>query len=106
MTMFAGLSTSTKEGRLHAEPTTDGKTTGHALARCDPTSHWGSWGFRSHSNAAPSHATVLDFQTKARSSCTLGSDVANEKSYRIIPKEDLEKAFKGAGWQQSPDSVT
>jgi len=33
MTMFAGLSTSTKEGRLHAEPTTDGKATGHALAR-------------------------------------------------------------------------
>src|ERR1700723_1224660 len=33
MTMYAGLSTSTKEGRLHAEPTTDGKATGHALAR-------------------------------------------------------------------------
>src|ERR1700685_1204208 len=33
MTMFAARSTSTKEDRPHAEPTTDGKTTGHALAR-------------------------------------------------------------------------
>jgi hypothetical protein len=66
----------------------------------DPTSHWGTWGFRSHSNAAPSHATVLDFRSKARSSCTLNSEVANTKSYRIITKEELEKAFKGAGWEQ------
>src|ERR1700677_1449028 len=33
MTMFAVRSTSTREDRPHAEPTTDGKTTGHALAR-------------------------------------------------------------------------
>src|SRR6266436_2737609 len=33
MTMFAALSTSTKEDRPHAEPTTDGKAAGHALAR-------------------------------------------------------------------------
>src|SRR5258707_6497775 len=33
MTMFAARSTSTKEDRPHAEPTADGKTTGHALAR-------------------------------------------------------------------------
>src|SRR6267142_1854146 len=33
MTMFAALSTSTREDRPHAQPTADGKTTGHALAR-------------------------------------------------------------------------
>src|SRR5216684_7124913 len=33
MTMFAARSTSTREEQPHAEPTADGKTTGHALAR-------------------------------------------------------------------------
>src|SRR6266568_2072768 len=33
MTMFAAPSTSTKEGRPHADPTADGKTAGHAVAR-------------------------------------------------------------------------
>jgi hypothetical protein len=66
----------------------------------DPQSHWGGWGFRSQSKAAPSHATVLDFQRNAQSSCPLNSELANTKSYRIITKEELEKAFKGAGWEQ------
>src|SRR6266849_5843269 len=33
MTMFAALSTSTKEDGPHAEPTADGETRGHAVAR-------------------------------------------------------------------------
>src|SRR5258708_34141535 len=33
MTMFAPPSTSTKEDRPHADPTTDGKTAGYAVAR-------------------------------------------------------------------------
>src|SRR5208282_2071525 len=33
MTTFAGPSTSTREGWLHAEPADDGKTAGHAVAR-------------------------------------------------------------------------
>src|SRR6266496_3504705 len=33
MTMFAAPSTSTKEDRPHADPTADGKTAGHAVAR-------------------------------------------------------------------------
>ena len=66
----------------------------------DTNSHWGGWGFRSPSKAAPSPATVLDFQRKARSSCPLNSELANAKSYRIITKKELENAFKAEGWQQ------
>ncbi len=71
-----------------------------APAPGDTKSHWGGWGFRSQSKAAPSHETVVDFEKKARNSCPLNSELANAKSYRIITKEELEKAFKGAGWEQ------
>ena len=66
----------------------------------DTKSHWGGWGFRSQSKATPSQSTVADFERKARGSCPLNLQLGDANSYRIVTKEELDRAFKGAGWEQ------
>src|SRR5258708_125572 len=65
----------------------------------DTKSHWGAWGFRSKSKAAPSHDTVVDFERKARSSCVLQPQFGNATSYKLITRGELDKVFKGGRWQ-------
>jgi hypothetical protein len=64
----------------------------------DTKSHWGGWGFRSNSKAAPSHDTIADFERKARSSCALKPEYGDAMHYKLISKEELDKAFKEGGW--------
>ena len=64
----------------------------------DTKSHWGGWGFRSNSKAAPSHDTVADFERKARSSCALKPEYGDAMHYKLISKEELDKAFHEGGW--------
>lgn len=68
-------------------------------APLDMKSHWGGWGFRSKSKAAPSHDTVLDFEKKARSSCVLNPQSGDATRYKLISKEELDKAFNRGDWQ-------
>jgi hypothetical protein len=65
----------------------------------DTKSHWGRWGFRSNSKAAPSHDTVADFERTARSSCVLKPQSGDATSYKLISKEELDKAFNEGDWQ-------
>ena len=73
--------------------------TGVTAAPADVRSHWGHWGFRSKSKAAPSHDTVVDFERKARSTCVLNPQFAEGKSYKIITQGELDTAVKDGGWQ-------
>jgi hypothetical protein len=68
-------------------------------AEADTTSHWGTWGFRSKSKAAPRHGTIVDFERKAHSSCVLTPQSGGAESYKLITQGELDKAFKGGGWQ-------
>jgi hypothetical protein len=65
----------------------------------DLRSHWGRWGFRSKSKAAPGHDTVVDFERKARSSCALKPQSGDAMRYKLISKEELDKAFNGGDRQ-------
>jgi hypothetical protein len=72
---------------------------GLTAAPADTKSHWGGWGFRSNSKAAPSHDTVVDFERKARSSCILKPRFGDAWSYKVIDPEELEKIFKEGQWE-------
>jgi hypothetical protein len=74
---------------------------GLTSAGTDTKSHWGGWGFRSKSQAAPSHDTIVDFERKARSSCVLKPQFGDVKSYKIITREELDNIFKkqGGRWE-------
>jgi hypothetical protein len=65
----------------------------------DTKSHWGGWGFRSNSKAAPSHDTVIDFERKARNSCVLKPQFGDAESYKVITREELERIFKEGHWE-------
>jgi hypothetical protein len=72
---------------------------GLTAAPGDTKSHWGSWGFRSNSKAAPGHDTVIDFERKARSLCVVKSQFGDAESCKIITQEELDKVFKGGHWE-------
>lgn len=72
---------------------------GLTAAPRDTKSHWGDWGFRSKSKAAPSHDTIVDFERKARSSCVLKAEFGDAESYKVIAQEELDKIFKEGGWE-------
>jgi hypothetical protein len=65
----------------------------------DVRSHFGAWGYQSKSKAAPGKDTVVDFERKAQTSCLLNSQFGDGKSYRVVTRGELDKAFKGGGWQ-------
>ena len=65
----------------------------------DTHSHFGTWGYRSNSKAAPRHGTVVDFEKKARNSCNLKSQFADGRPYKIIAREELDKIFKEGSWE-------
>ena len=65
----------------------------------DTHSHWGGWGFRSRSKAAPSQETIADFEKKARDTCVLQSQFADTKPYNIIAKDEVDKIFKHGNWE-------
>jgi hypothetical protein len=67
-------------------------------ADADTKSHWGTWGFRSKSKAAPGPETMSDFERKAHSSCVLKPQFGDAESYKIITQEELDNIFKG-GWE-------
>jgi len=69
------------------------------IAPVDTKSHWGGWGFRSNSKAAPGHDTLVDFERKAHSSCALKLQFADAVSSRVITKEELDKIFKEGQWE-------
>jgi hypothetical protein len=75
---------------------------GLTSAGANTKSHWGGWGFRSNSKAAPSHDTIVDFERKARSSCVLNPQFGDVKSYKIITREELDNIFKknDGGWEE------
>jgi hypothetical protein len=70
-----------------------------AVAPADTRSHWGGWGFRSSSKAAPSKDTVADFEEKAHSSCALKPQFGDADSHKVITQEELDKIFKGGRWE-------
>jgi hypothetical protein len=65
----------------------------------DIRSHFGTWGYRSKSKAAPGKDTVAAFERKAQSSCLLHPEFGDRKSYKVITQGDVDKAFKDGGWQ-------
>jgi hypothetical protein len=72
---------------------------GLTAAPGDTKSHWGGWGFRSSSKAAPSQETVVDFERKARSSCALETQFGDVESHKVITQEELDKIFKEGQWE-------
>jgi hypothetical protein len=72
---------------------------GLTAAPGDTRNHWGGWGFRSNSKAAPGHDTVADFERKARSSCVLKPQFGNTESYKVITQAELDKIFKEGDWE-------
>lgn len=72
---------------------------GRTAAPADTKSHWGGWGFRSNSKAAPSHDTVVDFERKAHSLCELKPQFGDAGSYRVISREELDRIFKEGQWE-------
>ena len=65
----------------------------------DVRSHFGTWGYRSESKAAPGHDTVADFELKAQSSCLLNPQFVDGQSYKVITRGELDKVFRRGGWQ-------
>ena len=71
---------------------------GLTAAPADTKSHWGGWGFRSNSKAAPSPDTVVDFERKARGLCILKPQFGDPGSYKVVTQEELDRIFKGGQW--------
>lgn len=71
----------------------------HTAGPGDTKSHWGTWGFRSKSKAAPSHDTLVNFERKGRSSCVLKPEFSDAAPYKLITQQELADAFKEGGWE-------
>ena len=65
----------------------------------DVRSHFGTWGYRSESKAAPAEETVVAFERQTQSSRPLNPKFGNGKSHRIITRGELDKVFKSSNWQ-------
>jgi hypothetical protein len=60
------------------------------------------WGFRSKSSAAPSQETFSDYADKAHTTCAVGPEFGDPKSYKIIARDEVNNFFRkgvGRGWQ-------